>query len=88
MSCSLAELQFKPILYMSLRISVNFNLFDILAQDGSAPKTTKQLAVAVGTDEALLGRILKNIAASDLIRETTSGTYEHTSLSMLEKNGV
>ncbi|KAF4770277.1 hypothetical protein HAV15_011624 [Penicillium sp. str.  len=73
---------------MSLRISVNFNLFDILAQDGSAPKTTKQLAVAVGTDEALLGRILKNIAASDLIRETTSGTYEHTSLSMLEKNGV
>ena len=72
---------------MSLRIAVNLNLFDILAQGGSAPKTAKQLAVTVGADEALLGRILNNIAASDLIRETTSGTYEHTSLSTLEKNG-
>ncbi|CAI7614018.1 unnamed protein product [Penicillium discolor] len=67
---------------MSLQIAVNFNLFDILAQDGSAPKTTKQLAIAVGTDEALLSSILKDIAASNLIRETTSGTYEHTSLSI------
>lgn len=66
---------------MSVRIAVNLNLFDVLAQDGSAPKTVKHLAAAVGTDETLLGRILKNTAASDLIRETTPGTYEHTSLS-------
>ncbi|KAJ5794560.1 O-methyltransferase [Penicillium paradoxum] len=48
---------------------------------GSTPKTVKQLAAAVGADETLLGRILKNMAASDLIHETTPGTYEHTSLS-------
>ncbi|KAJ5525434.1 O-methyltransferase [Penicillium frequentans] len=71
----------QPILYMSVRIAVNLDLFDVLAQDGNAPKTVKQLAGKVGADETLLGRILKNMAASDLIRETIPGTYEHTSLS-------
>lgn len=50
---------------MSVRIVVNLNLFDVLAQDGSAPMTVKQIAAAVGTEETLLGRIFKNIAASD-----------------------
>lgn len=66
---------------MSVRIAVNLNLFDVLGQDDSAPKTVKQLASTVGTDETLLGRILTNMAASDLIHETTLGTYEHTPLS-------
>lgn len=66
---------------MSVRIAVNLNLFNVLGQDGGTPQTVKQLANAVGTDETLLGRILKNMAASDLIHETTPGTYEHTPLS-------
>ncbi|CAI7660974.1 unnamed protein product [Penicillium palitans] len=40
---------------MPVRIAVNLNLFDVLAQDGSAPMTVKQIAAAVGTEETLLG---------------------------------
>ncbi|EED15780.1 O-methyltransferase [Talaromyces stipitatus ATCC 10500] len=71
----------QPLLYMCVRVAINLNLFEIMAEDESVPKNVSQLALRVGADETLLGRLLKNMAASDLISETASDTYELTTLS-------
>ncbi|KAL4795782.1 S-adenosyl-L-methionine-dependent methyltransferase [Aspergillus venezuelensis] len=66
--------------YAALETAVALNLFNAL-DAGDSPKTVAQLAEVTGSDPALLGRLMKHIAAMGVITETGRDEYKSTNFS-------
>ncbi|KAL4931010.1 S-adenosyl-L-methionine-dependent methyltransferase [Aspergillus undulatus] len=66
--------------YAALETAVALNLFTALDANDT-PKTVAELALATGSDPALLGRLMKHIAAMGVITETGRDEYRSTGFS-------
>ncbi|KAL3441960.1 S-adenosyl-L-methionine-dependent methyltransferase [Aspergillus insuetus] len=66
--------------YAALETAVGLKLFNALGTDDE-PKSVVELANATGSDPALLGRIMKHLAAMGVITETASDEYRSTGFS-------
>ncbi|KAL4746853.1 hypothetical protein BDW72DRAFT_183937 [Aspergillus terricola var. indicus] len=66
--------------YAALETAVALNLFTALGTHDE-PKTVTELAEATGAEPALLGRLMKHLAAMGVITETGSDEYCPTSFS-------
>ncbi|KAL2782642.1 S-adenosyl-L-methionine-dependent methyltransferase [Aspergillus keveii] len=66
--------------YAALETAVGLKLFNALGTDDQ-PKSVVELANATGSDPALLGRIMKHLAAMGVITETASDEYRPTGFS-------
>jgi hypothetical protein len=63
------------------RIAVDLNLFTHLNSSGPSGSTAAGLASKCGADAVLISRILKHLAAMNIIIETAADTYASTPLS-------
>lgn len=63
----------QPLQTSIVRVAMNLNLFSILSND--SPKTGTQLAEITGADHILLVRILRHLAAMDVIIKIENDKY-------------
>ncbi len=76
----LIELNRKPLDAVAIRIAVDLGVFKILV-DTKKPKTTGELAQTIAIDEAILGRILRYLVATDAIANVGPKGYVATKVS-------
>ncbi|KAL8832108.1 MAG: hypothetical protein Q9191_000465 [Dirinaria sp. TL-2023a] len=67
------------VLYLNLHIAtikvgIDLKIFNLLAKVPH-PQEFEQLAKAIGTDPVLLGRILRHLASTGMIKEVAKGTF-------------
>ncbi|KAI1379218.1 S-adenosyl-L-methionine-dependent methyltransferase [Hypoxylon crocopeplum] len=77
----------EPALGASLKVARDLQLFEKWHEGGEdSPQTDAQLAELTGCDSLLLSRMLRHLAATNLLKETSPGTYQQTAFtkSLLE----
>jgi hypothetical protein len=74
-------LPYQPARSAYLRIAVDLNLFTHLYAAGPSGATASSLASKCSADPALVSRILKHLAAMNIVAETDVDTYAPTPLS-------
>jgi len=57
-----------------IRIAIELNIFKLLIKN-DGPMSTRELAQATGADYTLLGRILRCLAASNILEEVDVEAY-------------
>ena len=62
-----------------MRIAIDLNVFKLLVEK-IEPMSTKELAEVTGADRALLGRILRCLAATNVLEEVDAETYVPTKI--------
>ena len=62
-----------------LRIAIDLNIFKLLVEK-EEPMSTKELAEVTGADRVLLGRILRCLAATNVLEEVEVETYVPTKI--------
>src|SRR5439155_9435447 len=68
---------------MAVRIAATLRIADHIAR---GPRTSPELAEAVGADAAALDRVLRHLAAREVLRRDGSGRYALTSLGEALRN--
>ncbi|KAG8532439.1 uncharacterized protein KY384_002316 [Bacidia gigantensis] len=70
----------EPARFACTQIAIDLNIFGILAQSASAV-TLAEIVQQTGKDVTLLSRVLKHLAATNMISESAANQYKATSLS-------
>ncbi|OTA55120.1 putative O-methyltransferase [Hypoxylon sp. EC38] len=63
------------------RIAVDLNLFELLSKSGASGLSAAELAAKTGANEVLISRILKHLAAMNIVAESGADKYVATPLS-------
>ncbi|OTB18911.1 hypothetical protein K445DRAFT_314752 [Daldinia sp. EC12] len=71
----------EPARAANCRTAVDLKIFDHLKESGGAGITAKDLAVKTSADESLISRIMRHLAAMNVINEKSENTYSNTTLS-------
>ncbi|KAL3426112.1 catechol o-methyltransferase [Phlyctema vagabunda] len=64
-----------------MKVAIDLQLFSKMAENGEEPKSTVDLAIATKSDPVLLTRLLKHMAATEVVRETSANHFILTPLS-------
>ena len=70
----------RPAHNVTLRVASDISLFEALAADSGAPKSSKSLAALTDppTDPVLVARVLRHLAAMGTVREPGPDTFAPT----------
>ncbi|KAJ5730335.1 uncharacterized protein N7483_004843 [Penicillium malachiteum] len=80
----------EPLLAASLKILVDLQLFERWQEKGDMVESCDNLAGMVNCDPSFLGRILRHLAANNLLKEISTNLYKPTKLTntlLLSKHG-
>ncbi|KAL1964902.1 hypothetical protein VTN77DRAFT_6255 [Rasamsonia byssochlamydoides] len=69
-------------LYAAIDTAISIGIFPLMAEQNASPKTVGWLAAIAKVDPELLSRIMKQIAAMGIIKETGPDEYRPTNLSL------
>jgi demethylsterigmatocystin 6-O-methyltransferase len=69
----------QPATYMAIRIAIDLNLFEIIAQN-PAPTTLDELVKTTKADPSLIKRIIRVVNAIGFVKQTDATTWEATPL--------
>ena len=77
----------EPITMIAVKIGLDMGIFSDL---GDEKKSCKQLAESFGGDALLVGRILRLLAAQDILQEVDTDAYVNTefSRSLMDPDGI
>ncbi|MCJ1394454.1 hypothetical protein MMC18_007332 [Xylographa bjoerkii] len=70
---------YMPMNTVLMRIAIDLNVFKLLVEKNE-PMSTNELAEVTGADRVLLGRILRCLAATDVLEEVDEETYVPTKI--------
>ncbi|KAI1466310.1 putative O-methyltransferase [Daldinia caldariorum] len=71
----------EPAKAANCRTAIDLKIFDHLKESGEAGITAKELALKTSADENLILRIMRHLAAMNVINEKSENTYSNTTLS-------